>query len=318
MAAEHRRVSASARVARIWAMICALAMLALAAWLDWQHSVGTLISLDAERTLTLAAFLVLHASVLFLAAQPARYVSRPLGVRTALVIGAAAGVNVGAAAFFLIDAALAASVLADQIGPSWLVASVVPALTSLLLFIATVRAPPDEPDEISDDDIAEAALILTESQRRWSWQAVFGMAWYMAYSRTVILAVYFAWLVVGTAVFDWLSKAFLDTRPLTAADLRATETGAIEQASYLLTHGWIWTIFVLVAVLPALLILGAAAWYRFQVRRQRAWMRTLSQSPMARFMTANELAFLQREIERPLLAQMRAAAQRREQGRSVS
>ncbi|MBI1213821.1 MAG: hypothetical protein GC190_20360 [Alphaproteobacteria bacterium] len=317
MEAGHQAASASARLARIGATACALAMLALAAWLDWKHAIGTIVALDSERTLTLTAFLVANATVLFLAAQPARFISRPLGLRTALGAAAAASVNAGAAAFFLIDAALAYSAWTDHGAPSPLLSLLVPAAATLALFVATLGAPPLEPDEISDDDITEAALILTESQRRWSWKAVFEITGYMMVSRTGLFAVYFFWFIGGMALFDWLSIAFLDRRPLTGGDLQAAAMGAVSHASDVLQQGWIWTVFALVAILPALFILSAAVWYRFKIRRERTRLRTLSQSPIARLMTPHEIEFLQRKIERPLLAQVRAA-QQRDQQRGVS
>ena len=277
-------------------------MIAGAAWLDWKHAIGPLVVLDPERTLTLVVFLLVNAFVLFAAAQPARYVSRPLGVSTALVTAGAAGINVGAAAFFVINVALGASALLDQNVPSWLLAFFAPAVAALFLFAANLGAPREEADEISDEDIAEAALILTESQRRWSWQAVLEMAGYMAGTRTAILVAYFAWLVAGMAIFDWLDKAFFQTRRLSLEDLRSTGASALTHAGEILAQGWIWIVFVLVAIVPALFILSAAVWYRFWLRRERARLRALSQSPAARLMTRTELQFLRRYIERPLRA----------------
>jgi hypothetical protein len=274
--------------------------------------------LDPERTLTLVALLTINASILFLATQPARVISLPLGLRAAIAAAWAASINVGAAAFFVIDAALAAAALWEHTAPLWLGAFLVPAAVTLLVFVATLGAPPQVPDEISDEDLAEAALILTESQRRWSWRAVFDMAAHMATTRTIILGVYFAWLVAGMAAFDWLSKAFMSARPLTHADLVETGATAIAQGGEILTHAWIWFVFVLIVIVPALLILSAAVWYRMQLRRERSRLRTLSQSPLAHLMTVSELEFLQRRIERPVLSQLRAMAQRRDQERRVS
>jgi hypothetical protein len=317
MTAE-KKPAGGARLARVIAAACSLAMLGAAAWLAWKHALGTLVVLDPERTLTLIALLTINASVLFLVAQPARLISLPLGLRAAIAAGAAASINVGAAAFFVIDGALAASALWEATAPSWLGAFLIPAAVTLLVFAATVGTPPEVPDEISDEDLAEAALILTESQRRWSWRAVFDMAAHVATTRTIILGVYFAWLVAGMAAFDWLSKAFTETRRLSSADLVETGTTAIAQGGEILTHAWIWFVFVFIAVVPALLILSTAVWYRMQLRRHRSRLRTLSQSPLARLMTPSELEYLQRRIERPLLAQMRAMAQRRNQQRGVS
>jgi hypothetical protein len=300
------------------AIVCALAMLGAAAWLTWAHKIGTLIALDPERTLTLIALLTINASVLFVAAHPTRAVSRSLGWRSALGAARSASINVGAAAFFVIDAALGASALSDATAPLWLDAFLVPAAAALVLFVATLGARPEESDEISDEDIAEAALILTESQRRWSWRAVFEMTASMATTRTIILAVYFAWLVAGLAAFDWLSKAFLKSQPLTLDELRATGVAAIAQGGALLTQGWVWFLFVFVVIVPSLLILSAAVWYRYQMRRERARLYSLSQSPVARLMTHSEIQFLQRRIERPLLAEARALAQQRNRERAVS
>ena len=127
-----------------------------------------------------------------------------------------------------------------------------------------------------------------------------------------------AWLVAGLAAFDWLSKAFLKPQPLTIDELRATGVAAIVQGGELLTQGWIWFLFVFVVIVPSLLILSAAAWYRYQMRRERARLYSLSQSPVARLMTQSEIQFLQRRIERPLLAEARALAQRRNGQRAVS
>ena len=305
-------------MARLTAIVCALAMLGAAAWLTWTHKIGALIVLDPERVLTLIALLTINASVLFVAAHPTRAVSRSLGLRSALGAARSASINVGAAAFFVIDAALGASALSDVTAPAWLGAFLVPAAAAFVLFVATLGARPEESDEISDEDIAEAALILTESQRRWSWRAVFEMTASMATTRTIILAVYFAWLVAGLAAFDWLSKAFLKAQPLTLDELRATGVAAIVQGGELLTQGWIWFLFVFVVIVPSLLILSAAAWYRYQMRRERARLYSLSQSPVARLMTQSEIQFLQRRIERPLLAEARALAQRRNGQRAVS
>jgi hypothetical protein len=299
VAAQQKLAGGRARWARAAAMLCAVAMLGVAAWLAWKHGVDTLIVLDAERTLTLIAFLAANAVALFAAAQPARAVSRPLGVRAALVTAGAASVNVGAAAFFVLNATLAASAVIDPRAPVWLMAFAVPAAMALLLVLANLGAPPEAPDDVSDEDLAEAALILTESQRRWSWPAVFEMTGYMALTRTAILAAYFAWIVVGMATFEWLNKAFFEAQPLGVDDLRATGAAAILRAGEILTHSAIWIVFVLVAVVPALFILSAAVWYRLRLRRDRARVRALSQSPAARLMTRGELRFLRRYIERP-------------------
>src|SRR6185436_15879648 len=131
MAAEPQQVIERARLARAAAMICALALLAAAGWLAWKHAIGTLIVLDAERTLTLEAFLIANAAVLFAAAQPGRYLNRPLDVRAGLITASSASVNVGAAAFFLIDAALGVSALTEEKAPIWLAALLVPAGAAL-------------------------------------------------------------------------------------------------------------------------------------------------------------------------------------------
>ncbi len=286
-------------------MLCALAVLVAAGWLAWKHEIETLVVLDAERTLTLVAFLVANAVVLFAAAQPGRYLNRPLDARAALITARAANVNVGAAAFFVINVAFASLALSDAKAPIWLAALLVPAAAALLVFLTSFGVPPEGGGEISDEDIAEAALLLTESQRRWSWSAVFEMAAFMAATRTILVATYFVWLVIGVALFDWLSKAFLETQPLEAETFRATGAAAIARGSELLGQGWIWVVFVIVAVVPTLMILSAAIWYRVSMRRERRRVHALSQTAAARLMTAEELQFLKRRIERPFLAAMK-------------
>ena len=296
-----RRVLASerARQARAAAVVCAFGMLAVAAWLVLKHAIAAVVALDAERTLTLEAYLLAHAVALAAAAQPARALSRPLGVRLALVASLAATVNVTAAMFFAIDVALVWSALASSDGgPVWVLVFLIPAGVSLLLLISSIGAPPQEPEEISDDDLTEAALILTESQRRWSWDTIFAMAGYMALTRAAILAAYFGSVVSGIAIFEWLSRAVFETGQLTWSELRAAVVRALEQGGDILSQQWIWILFVLVAVVPPLFVLGAAAWYRVQVRRGRARLRTVSQSSAARLMTKQE-AFLLRRAERP-------------------
>lgn len=285
-----------ARQARAAAGVCALGMLGAGAWLAWKHALG-LVALDAERNLTLVAYLVVGAVALFAAAQPARTSSRPLNVRLVLKAVGAASVNISAAAFFAIDFALVWSVVADG-ASTWLLALFVPAGASLWLFLASIGVAPEGGEEISDEDLAEAALILTESQPRWSWRGVFAMAAFMAATRSGILAVYFAWVVAGTAIFAWLHKAFFESAPLGADDLRSAAVGAVAQAGGLVTQMWIWIVFVLVTVVPPLLILSAAVWYRLRWRRDRARLRPLSQSPAARLMTNSERHLLRSQIER--------------------
>jgi hypothetical protein len=286
-------------------MLCAITMMAAAGWLVWNHAIDSLIVLDAERTLTLVIFLLANAVVLFAAAQPARFLNRPLDARAAVITAAAAGINVGAAAFFLINAALGSLVLSDAKAPVWLIALFAPAAAALLVFVTSFGASPEGGEDISDEDIAEAALLLTESQRRWSWTAVFEMAGIMALTRTIILVIYFAWLVAGMAMFEWLCKAFVETLPLGGETLRATGAAAITHAGEILAQGWIWIVFVLVAVIPPLMILSAAVWYRVSMRRGRTRVRAISQSAAARLMTRGELRHLRRQIERPLLAEMK-------------
>src|SRR6185436_3699888 len=185
MAAEQSPGNERARLARRIAGVCALAMLGAAGWLAWKQTLAPFVVLDAERTLTLVLFLASNAAVMFAAAQPAQYLSRPLGVRASLQTAGAALINVGAAAFFAINAALGAAIFTEASAPQWLAAFFVPAASALFLFLANLGATPDDPDEISDEDIAEAALILTESQRRWSWRAVFDMVGFMALTRTL-------------------------------------------------------------------------------------------------------------------------------------
>jgi hypothetical protein len=292
MAKREQAASERARQARVAAALCASAMLGLAAWLVWRHTLETVIALDAERALTFEAYILAHAVSLFAAAQPARAHSGPLNARMALKAAARASVSVIAAAFFVVDVALAWSVLTASEPPAWALLLLVPAGISLVLLVSNFGVPPEGPDEISDDDLTEAALILTESQRRWSWEAVYSMAGYMAFTRTAILAAYFVCIVAGIALFEWLSKALFDEEPLTASAGYAALVAAIEQARAILTQGWIWIVFVLVAVLPPLFILSAAVWYRFQVRRERARLRTLSQTPAARLLTRRELSLL--------------------------
>ena len=281
-------------------------MLAAAGWLAWKQTLAPIATLDAERMLTLVMFLAGNAAVMFAAAQPGQYLSRPLGVRASLQTAGAALINVGAAAFFAINAALGATVFAEPGAPPWLAAFFVPAAAALFLFFANLGASPDEPDEISDEDIAEAALILTESQRRWSWKAVFEMVGFMALTRTLILAAYFVWIVLGIAIYAWAEKAFLQSQPLMQADVQTAIAGALADGFDILSQGFVWMVFVFVAVVPTLLVLSAAVWYRFRLRRERARGRALSQTAAARLMTQGELEFLRRQIERPLLAQMKA------------
>jgi hypothetical protein len=295
-----------ARLARGIAAICAFAMLAAAGWLAWKQTLAPVAVLDAERLLTLIIYLAGNAVVMFAAAQPARYLSRPLGVRASLQTAGAALVNVGAAAFFAINAALGAAAFTDQGAPQWLAAFLVPAAAALFLFFANLGASPDEPDEISDEDIAEAALILTESQRRWSWKAVFEMVGFMALTRTLILAVYFVWIVLGFAIFEWVEKAFLNSQPLMQADMHTAIASTLANGIDILSQGFVWMVFVFVAVVPTLLVLSAAVWYRFRLRRERVRGQSLSQTAAARLMTHGELEFLRRQIERPLLAQSKA------------
>lgn len=283
-------------------MLCALAMAAAAGWLAWKHAIGSLIVLDAERTLTLEVFLLANAVVLFAAAQPARFLNRPLDTRAVLVTAGAASVNVGAAAFFVVNAAFGSLALSDARAPVWLIALFAPAAAALFVFLTSLSVPPEGGDDISDEDIAEAALLLTESQRRWSWAAVFEMAGFMAATRTIILATYFVWLVAGMAMFEWLSKAFLETQTLGVDDLSGTVAAAIAHAGEILTQGWFWIVFALVAVVPPLMILSAAIWYRVSMRRERARVRAISKMPAARLMTPIELQFLKRRIELPLIA----------------
>lgn len=288
-------------------MLVAFAMLAAAGWLAWKHGIGTVIALDAERTLTLVTFLVANAAALFAAAQPARYLNRPLDLRATLITARAAAINVGAAAFFIIDVAFGVQALTEPTAPSWLAVLFVPAAAALLVFLTSFGVPPEGGDEISDEDIAEAALILTESQRRWSWTAVFEMAGFMAATRAVTLGVYLVWLAAGMAMFEWLTKAFLEAEALNSETLRATGAGALTHAGDILMQAWFWVVFFLVAVVPPLMILTAAVWYRVSLRRERTRVRALSQSALARrLMTLDELQFLMRHIERPMMAATKA------------
>jgi len=297
MAKHEWSASERARQARAAAIVCAFGMLGPAGWIVWQHGLGG-IALDAERTLTLVLYLVCNAVALFAAAQPPRHLNRPLGARLALAAIGGATVNVGAAAFFAIDLALAWSALSESKAPAWVLTFLIPAGASLWVFIAGLGAPSEAATEISDEDLAEAALLLTESQRRWSWRPVFAMATFMALTRGAILAAYFVWVVGGTAIYEWLHKAFFETRPFGAGDLRGASATMIAQAGDLISRGWLWLIFFLVAILPPLLILSAAVWYRFQQRRGRARVRDFSRSPAARLMTKREIGLLRRDVER--------------------
>jgi len=308
MSAVQEPMIGRARFARAIAMLCAVAMAAAAAWLVWKHDGRPLVVLDAERMLTLEVFLLANAAILFAAAQPARYLNRPLNGRAMSLTAVAASVNVGAAAFFVINLAFGSLGVTDAKAPAWLAAFFVPAAAALFVFLTSFGVPPEGGDEVSDEDIAEAALILTESQRRWSWAAVFEMAGFMAATRTIILATYFVWLVAGMAMFDWLSLAFLETRPLGGEELQMTGSAAVAHAGDILRQGWIWFVFVFVAVVPPLLILTAAVWYRVSLRRERTRVRALSQTPVALMMTGDELQFFRRRIGRPMMA---AAKQQR-------
>lgn len=309
MAKREWSASERARQARAAAVVCALGMLGAAGSVVWQHGVGSS-ALDPERNLTLVAYLVCNAVALFAVAQPAKALSRPLSVRVALAAVGNATVNISAAAFFAIDLALVWAALSESGAPAWVLAFLIPAGASLWVFIAGLGVPAEGPEEISDEDLAEAAMILTESQRRWSWRPVFAMAGFMTFTRAAILAVYFLWVVVGTAVYGWLHKALFEATPFSGVDLRSAGTGAIAQAGDLLARGWLWVIFFLVALVPPLLILSAAVWYRFWRRRDQARVRALSQSPAARLMTKREVRLLRREE--------RAASAGRNQQRGVS
>jgi hypothetical protein len=298
MAKREWSASERARQARAAAVVCAIGMLGAAAWIVWQHTLGPIV-LDAERSLTLVAYLLCNAVALFGGAQPAKALSHPLSARLAIAAIGAASVNVSAAAFFVVDLALVWSALSQSSAPVWVLAFLIPAGASLWLFIAGLGVPAEGPEEISDEDLAEAALLLTESQRRWSWQAVFAMAGFMAVTRAGILVAYFAWVVAGMAIYEWLHKAFFETNPLGESDLRDAGIAAIGQAGDLLTRGLLWVIFFLVVILPPLFVLGAAVWYRFWQRRDRVGARALSRSPAARLMTRREIHLLRRDVERP-------------------
>ncbi len=301
MAKREWSASERARQARAAAVVCAIGLLGAAGLVVWKHAVGA-IALDPERNLTLVAYLLCNAVTLFAAAQPARTLSRPLSVRLAIAAVRGATVNVSAAAFFAIDLALVWSALSQSSAPAWVLAFLIPAGASLWLFIAGLGVPAEGPEEISDEDLAEAALLLTESHRRWSWQAVFAMAGFMAFTRAAILVAYFAWVVAGMAIYEWLHKAFFETSPLGDGDLGGVGIAAIGQAGDLLTRGWLWVIFFLVVILPPLFTLGAAVWYRFWQRRDRVRARALSRSPAARLMTRREVRLLRRDVERPVSA----------------
>ena len=299
MAKRQVPASERARQARAATVICAYALLGIAVWLVLKHAIGKLVMLDAERTLTLETYLLAHAVALSAAAQPARALSRPLGVRLALVASLAATVNVTAAMFFAIDLALVWTALESSGGgPVWVLFFLVPTGVSLLLQFSSIGVPPEEPADISDDDLTEAALILTESQRRWSWEAIFAMAGYMALTRAAILAAYFGSVVNGIGIFEWLSRALFETSPMTWPQLWAAVLRALEQGAGILGQAWIWILFVLVAIVPPLFVLGTAAWYRWQVPRDRMRLRTVSQSSAARLMTNHEVLLLRR-AERP-------------------
>src|SRR5260221_9332267 len=294
MAKREWSASERARQARAAAIVCALGMLGAASSVVWQHGVGSS-ALDPERNLTLVVYLVCNAVALFAVAQPAKALSRPLSARLALAAIGNATINISAAAFFAIDSALVWAALSESGAPAWLLAFLIPAGASLWVFIAGLGVPAEGPEQISDEDLAEAALILTESQRRWSWRAVFAMAGFMTFTRAAILAAYFVWVVIGTAIYGLLHKAFFETTPFSGADLRSAGAGVIAQAGDLLGRGWLWVIFFLVALLPPLLILSAAVWYRFWRRRDQARGRARSQSPAPRLLTQREVRPFLRE-----------------------
>jgi hypothetical protein len=299
MAKRQRSADESAREARAIAVVCAIGVLGAAAWVVWRHAVGAM-ALDPERGLTLAGYLVFHAVSLFAVAQPPKFFTRPLNLRLGLQVVGGASVNVCAAAFFVIDLALVWSAVTERGPHAWILLFLLPIGASLWLLIAGRGATPEETADVSDEDLTEAALILTESQRRWSWRPILAMAAFMSATRPVILAAYYASLIVGTTVYEWLYKAFFETRSLTGQDLDAAGAGALAFAAELVSRPWLWFIFFVVAVLPPLFMLSTAVWYRMRQRRERARFRSISRSSAARLMTEREVRLLRRAVDRPL------------------
>ncbi len=298
MAEAGSAANARAGVARRSAIVCAYLMLGVGALLVLRHSLGSLV-LDPERTLTLTVYTVAGAVILAAAAQPAQYLSRPFGLRLGLRVVGAAWVNVAAAAFVVIDAMIvwAATDLPSE--ARWLYAFAVPALVTLLIFLTSFGTTPVDADEVSDEDITEAALLLTESQRRWSWRDVFAMAGFMAWTRLAILSAYFLTIIGSVAVFEWLTAAFLSPEPLPLdqATLQDVYAKGLDAGSFILARGITWFIVIFVAILPPLYILSAAAWYRLQLRRERSRLRAMSKTSAMQILTRRELAIWRRNVE---------------------